>query len=99
MSEIKLYGTFYETQGIGQRPIIYVDATYDYKLRNWRTQNNIFTVWLERAHPHTGENSPVLYPNESFARHFRDGDAVIVTLDVRPEKRGNGMKLLDVVAR
>jgi hypothetical protein len=44
MSEIKLYGTFYETQGIGQRPIIYVDAPYDYKLRNWRTQNKIFKL-------------------------------------------------------
>jgi hypothetical protein len=96
MKQLTVYGTLYKRRGRGKRTVIYVDAPYDDRLRDWRTQQNLFTQWHERAHPLTGEQSPQLYPSPAFAKPFKDGDIVAVLLAVRPEIRGNGLRILDV---
>src|SRR5437899_1607918 len=99
MREIELHGTFYETRGWSKRPVIYVDSPDDDALRSWRNKNKLFTRWLDAPHPRTGESVPVLYPSPTFADRFGDGDSVVAILEVRPEKRGNGMKFVDVTRR
>ena len=78
-----------------------MDAPYDDELRDWRTQEPLFTKWYEWIHPLTGKKTPVLQskllrPNPAFDKPFKDGDTVAVRLGVRPEIRGNGLKILDV---
>jgi hypothetical protein len=97
MREIEVHGTFYETRGWSGKPVIYVDSPDDDALRDWRRENDLFTNWLEAPHPRTGENVPVLYPSPRIAKRFDDGESVLATLDVRSDRRGNGMKFVDVM--
>lgn len=96
MADLDVHGTFYKSRGRGKRPVVYVDSPFDDELRHCRTREDIFTQWYERIHPVTGERAPQLYPSPTFARSFKDGDVVSVRLAIRPEVRGNGLKILDM---
>jgi hypothetical protein len=86
-------GVFYR-RGIGGDPVVFID---DPTLINWWTQNSIFTQVFRHPHPGTGALCPTIYISKPMARPFRDGDPVTITIDVRPEKRGNGIKTVKVV--
>lgn len=73
MEQLTVHGTFYKRRGRGKRPVIYVDAPYDDELRDWRTQEELFTQWYERAHPLTGEQSPQLYPSPTLRSRLKMG--------------------------
>src|SRR4051812_20344383 len=96
MADIDVTGTFYGTGGLGKRPVVFVDAPFDDQLDAWRNEHKLFTDWLMKRHPVTGKSSPVLYPPERFVRAFKDGDSVTVSLGTRHDKRGTGMKTLNV---
>ena len=90
-------GNFYASLGLGERAVIFVNTPDDVNLDAWKRENRVFTKWLEKKHPLAGNNAPILYPKSSLIDNLSDGDLVVATIEVRKDKRGNGMKCTNVV--
>ena len=89
-------GIFHRS-GIGDDPVVFIDAHDHARFNQWFSTYNIFTKIMSHRHPNTGASCPTVYLSETDAQPFQNGAPVKVTIDVRPEKRGNGIKVVRVV--
>ena len=98
MPTITLNGPLFH-RGIGGDPVVFVETDDQAGLRQWWEQNDIFTQLFEHPHPTESISCPVVYMTENHASQIQNGDAVILTIDVRPEARGVGIKTIDLHRR
>jgi hypothetical protein len=96
MTQESFDGAFYR-RGIGGDPVVFIDASDHARFNQWFSTHSIFTKIMSHPHPTTGASCPTVYISKTAAEPFRDGDPVTLTIDVRPEKRGNGIKIVNVV--
>jgi hypothetical protein len=96
MPRITFEGVF-SRSGIGGDPVVFIDAKDHTRFNQWWSTHNIFTQIFSHPHPATGVSCPIVYISQRMAQPFQNGDPVKITIDVRPEKRGNGIKTLSVV--
>ncbi len=96
MSSITLHGQFSRT-GIASDPVIFIDTCDRSQLDGWWKRHGIFTKPFFHPHPDTRVSYPVIYIGKRAAGLLQEGDRVMITIDIRPETRGNGIKTVDVV--
>jgi hypothetical protein len=96
MTQLTLDGTFYR-RGIAGDPIVIVSAIEEGALYAWRDQNGVFTQIFEHRDPTTGIDRPAIYVSQTDAGSLRDGAPVRIAIDVRPEIRGLGIRVLSIV--
>lgn len=94
-NEIKLVGTLYRSPQ-QKRPTIYLDDQSARLLRSWREEQKIFTRWKDGLHPASGHRSPVLYPSEGILGALGDGDQAWIVLGIRSDRRGPGIRFLEI---
>ena len=95
MAAITLDGKFYR-RGIAGDPIVIISALDEGLLRDWWTENKIFTQLFEHRDPNSDIDRPAIYISEPFANQLQEGVAVRITIDTRPEKRGTGIQIAEV---
>lgn len=95
MSQLALDGSFYHC-GIANDPVVIVSVFDEGSFRDWCSANRIFTQILEHRDPKSGLDRPAIYISESIARTLAEGASVRITIDVRPESRGNGIAIVNV---
>lgn len=93
---ITLNGVFYR-RGIADDRVVFVAADDHARMQQWWTENNLFTQIFHHPHPTTQISTPTIYFAESFVGQLQEGNEVNITVDVRPEKRGNGLKIISVL--
>lgn len=96
MADITLDGTFYN-RGITGDPIVIISALDEGLLKKWWAENKIFTQLFEHRDPKSDIDRPAIYVAKSVGNQLSEGTLVRITIDVRPEKRGTGIQVVDVV--
>lgn len=89
------HGTFSRT-GIGRDPVVFIDEADHPRMEQWWDENGVFTQVMRHRHPQTGVQCPVIYIAESAASRHEEGTHVAIAVDVRPEVRGNGVRVISV---
>jgi hypothetical protein len=96
VTQLTLDGTFYR-RGIAGDPIVIVSAIEEGALYSWRDRNGVFTRIFEHPDPKTGIDRAAIYVSQTDAGTLRDGVSVRITIDVRPETRGLGIRVVSVI--
>lgn len=96
MPQITFDGVF-SRSGIGGDPVVFIDIADHARFNQWWSTHNIFTQIFRHQHPNSGASCPAVYISQNAAQSFQNGDHVKITIDVRLEKRGNGIKTLSVI--
>lgn len=96
MSTITLTGNFYH-RGIGNDPIVFIDREDEQRLNIWHAENNIFTQIMIHPDPATGASLSTIYVTENLTHGLEKGCRVSISIEIRPEKRGHGIKTLTVL--
>lgn len=94
--QIELRGVYYADRGIDGRPIIYIDDRSDAQFSEWLRQHEVFTTFRENRHPVSGAKCRVLYPSPEIAATLKDGENVVATIGLRRERRGTGIRFVQL---
>jgi hypothetical protein len=95
-TEITLEGTFSHA-GIAGDPVVVLTVFDEGPFEAWCKDNGVFTQIMRHVDPTSGNDRAAIYVAESEVREINDGTTVRITIDVRVEKRGNGIKVLGIV--
>jgi hypothetical protein len=95
MATIALNGKFYH-KGIGGDPVVILTVFDEGPFRDWCKANDVFTKIIEHRDPATGVERPAIYVTETVVAGMKEGSSVRITIDVRPESRGNGIRVVAV---
>lgn len=90
------FGGIFNRSGIAGDPVVFIDEQDHARMNAWWLEHNIFTRILCHPHPTTGDSRPNIYI-KGHDDPFSNGDYVSLTIDVRPEKRGNGIRTIRVI--
>lgn len=95
MQPIVVNGIFHYN-GTGSSPVVFVADEDQARLQEWWTENSVFTQMLRHSHPVTGVSCPVIYVSGDAVNQVHNGDSVAITVDLRPEQRGNGIRTVQI---
>lgn len=95
MPEITLDGTFCHG-GIGADAVVILSVFDEKPFEDWCQANAVFSQIVRHKDPASGNERPAIYVTEEAASGIREGTAVRITIDIRPEKRGNGLQILEI---
>ena len=95
MTTLKLDGTLYH-KGIAGDPIVLLSVFDEGPLEDWCKANQIFTQIMKHKDPKSGNDRMAIYVTEGAISGLKDGEQVSITVDVRPDKRGNGIGVVSV---
>jgi len=84
--------------GIGGDPVVILSVFDEGPFEEWHRVNRIFTQVMLHKDPSSGIDRISIYVTEAQVACLRDVTAVRITVDLRPEKRGNGMGVVALVA-
>lgn len=96
MNQLILEGTVYH-KGIAGDPIVLLTVFDKGPLENWCRSNEIFTQILKHKDPRSDNDRMAIYVTESRIAGIREGEPERLILNVRPDKRGNGIEIESIV--
>ena len=98
MSSITLDGTLLH-QGIAGDPIVLLTVFDEGPFCDWCREQKVRTEIFRHKDPKSGNDRDAIYVTESAITGIPEGAEVRVTVEVRADKRGNGLGIASVVPR
>lgn len=95
MAEITLNGKLFHA-GIGNDPIVILSVFDEGPFEDWCRQNQVFTQIFRHRDPASGNERASIYVTEGAIEGIPEGSTVSITVDLRNEKRGNGLRVVIV---
>jgi len=83
--------------GIAGDPVVFLSVFDEGPFEDWHRANRLFTQIWRQPHPKSKIDRVIIYVTEDDVAGISDGTTVRITVEVRPEKRGNGIGIIEVV--